>query len=323
VRSTKGKGLAGGGAAGIAQAEDGTMYLCGFAADQLAGSTAAIWSSANGAKWTPARLRARPGSMCFGIVAGPNGLVAVGGGDTGHLWTSSDGRRWRDRPIEGTASLNDIKLDAAGLLVAGDAGELPDTAPTVWSSVDGVEWEAHPIADAGSARHVAVSPEGVIVVAGKLPGEDGSPVIWRSTDGITWQEFLLPGLGAGPTALPALEHTPVGFVLSLVTSGEDGTREGSAWISADGTSWVQALSVPEGSLSAIATVGPEAMLVGPGGTWRSTDGTTWVFTAEDTFEPFDLLGGIVPLADGGWLAAGDAFGVPDAGIATWIGTASE
>jgi hypothetical protein len=323
TRSTKGKALAGGGAAGISQAEDGTMYLCGFAADQLGGSTAAIWSSTNGAKWTPAKLDAAPGSMCFGIVAGPNGLVAVGGGDAGHLWTSSNGKRWRDRPIRDTASLNDVKLDSAGLLVVGDAGTFPDTVPTLWTSVDGAEWEAHPIGEAGSARHLAVSPDGVIVVAGKAAGEDGAPVIWRSTDAITWQEMTLPGIAAGPSALPALEHTPVGFVLTLVAPGEDGSREGSAWVSADGSSWLEALVAPEGSLSAVAAVGPEAMLVGPGGTWRSSDGTTWVFTAEDTFEPYDLLGGIITLADGGWLAAGDTFDPPEAGIATWIGTATE
>jgi hypothetical protein len=48
-----------------------------------------------------------------------------------------------------------------------------------------------------------------------------------------------------------------------------------------------------------------------------------VFTAEDTFEPYDLLGGIIPLADGRWLAAGDTFDAPEPGIATWIGTAAE
>jgi hypothetical protein len=261
--------------------------------------------------------------MCFGIVAAPNRLVAVGGGDTGHLWTSSNGKRWRDRPIEDTASLNDIKLDAAGLLVAGDAGTAPDTAPTLWTSVDGTEWQAHPIADVGSARHVAVSPDGVIVVAGKLAGEEGAPVIWRSTDGLAWEELAIPGTGPGQVSLPALEHTPLGFVLTLVAPGEDGSREGSAWVSADGSSWLKALVVPEGSLSGVATAGPEALLVGPGGTWRSSDGTTWVFTAEDTFEPYDLLGGIIPLADGRWLAAGDTFDQPEPGIATWIGTAAE
>ncbi len=108
-----------------------------------------------------------------------------------------------------------------------------------------------------------------------------------------------------------------------MTPGDDGSREGSAWVSADGSSWLKALVVPEGSLSAVATVGPEALLVGPGGTWRSSDGTTWVFTAEDTFEPYDLLGGIIPLADGRWLAAGDTFDPPEPGIATWLGTAPE
>jgi hypothetical protein len=323
TRSTRGQGLAGGTAAGLAVAEDGTAYLCGSTADQLGGLTAAVWSSADATKWAPVRLRAKLGSICFGIVAGPNGLVAVGGGDAGHLWTSSNGRRWRDRPIEDSTSLNDIKLDAAGLLVAGDAGADPETAPTLWTSVDGAEWQAHPIGEAGSARHVAVSPDGVIVVAGKAGGEDGPPVTWRSTDAITWQESSLPGIAAGPASLPALEHTPLGFVLSLVAPGADGSREGSAWVSADGSAWLKALVVPEGSLSAVASVGPEAMLVGPGGTWRSSDGTTWVFTAEDTFEPYDLLGGIIALADGGWLAAGDTIDPPEPGIATWVGSAPE
>jgi hypothetical protein len=191
--------------------------------------------------------------------------------------------------------------------------------PTLWTSVDGAEWEPHPIAEAGSARHIAVSPDGVIVVAGKLPGEDGPPVIWRSTDALTWEAITLPGVAAGPTALPALESTPVGFVLTLVTRAADASA-GSAWVSTDGTSWSEALVVPEGSLSAVGTIGPEALLVGPGGTWRSPDGTTWEFTAEGTFEPYDLLAGIILLADGRWLAGGDTFDPPEPGIATWVGT---
>jgi hypothetical protein len=286
--------------------------------------TAAIWSSENGARWQPVRLRADPGSQCFGIAAGRTGLVAVGsGGSGGLLWTSGNGRRWRQEAIDGAVSLNDIKLDAAGLLVAGDEGTAPDTSPTLWTSVDGTGWEAHPISDAGSARHVAVSPEGILVVAGKLPGEDGAPVVWRSSDGLTWEEVALEGLQAGPSSIPALEHTPVGFVLTLVAPGTDGSREGSVWVSSDGSSWLRALVVPDGSLSAVGAVGPEAMLIGPGGTWRSADGSTWVFTAEDTFEPYAVLAGIIQLADGRWLAGGDTVDPPEPGIATWVGTAAE
>jgi hypothetical protein len=327
TRSTKGKRFPGGYAAALAQAGDGTAYLCGSTTDQRAGTKAAVWSSANASKWDPVKLPADPGSMCLGIAAGTSGLVAVGGGDTGHLWTSSNGTKWKDRAPKDTASLNDVELDPAGFLVVGDAGTYPDTAPTLWTSVDGAEWEAHPIAEAGSARHIAVSPEGVLVVAGKLagaaPGGSGPPVIWRSTDGLTWEETPLAGDFGGEDFIPALETTPFGFVVTFLTRAEDGSGEGSAWVSTDGSSWLKALAVPDGSLSAIGTIGPEALLVGPGGTWRSADGTTWVFTAEDTFEPYDVLAGIIPLADGRWLAGGDTFDQPEPGIATWVGSAAE
>jgi hypothetical protein len=61
--------------------------------------------------------------------------------------------------------------------------------------------------------------------------------------------------------------------------------------------------------------------VGPGGTWRSADGVDWTMTEEQAFAGYDVLGGIIQLADGRWLAAGDTFDEPEPGIATWIGTA--
>jgi hypothetical protein len=206
--------------------------------------------------WKPVRWPAPFGSQCSGLVSWDGGLVAVGGGDAGHLWTSSNGKKWNDQHIEGTASLYDVEVGSAGALVVGDAGTFPDTVPTLWASVDGAAWEAHPIAEAGSPYHLAVSPDGVLVVAGKLA--DGALVVWRSTDGLSWEEVALEGVSAGQTSIPTLESTPVGFVLSLVTRAEDGSSEGTAWVSADGSSWNRALVVPEGSLSAVGAIGPEA-----------------------------------------------------------------
>jgi hypothetical protein len=322
VRNTKGKGFAGDAqVADLLEVGNGKVLMCGYVADQFGGPSAALWSTSNLKKWTPVKWSPSPGSQCFGLATWPGGLVAVGGGDTGHLWTSTNGKKWKDQPIAATASLNDVALQGDELLVIGDAGVVPETAPVLWSSSDGVDWKAHPIAAAGSARHLAVTPEGVLVVAGKLLGPNGgTPVVWRSSDGSAWDEVALEGVPDGRSFVPTLRMTPVGLILTLVTPADGGPSGGSAWVSTDGSAWQRVLVMPEGSLSAIGTFGPEVVLIGPGGTWHSTDGTTWEMTADDTFEPYDVLAGIIALSDGRWLAGGDTFDPPRPGVATWVGT---
>jgi hypothetical protein len=321
-RSTKGKGFAGDAhVADMVQLDGGTAFMCGYTFDQMAGTSAAMWSSKDGKKWNPVKWPASPGSQCFGLLAWQEGLLAVGGLDSGHLWRSANGKKWKDGTIEGSRTLNDIGRLGEQLAVIGDAAGATETMPTLWLSPDGSTWDAHPIAAAGSARHLAVGPDGALVVAGKLPGpEGGQPIVWRSNDGETWEEIALEGVGDGRWFIPTLRLTPAGYVLTL-TFGAGG-QSSSAWTSADGATWQQALAVTDGSLSAVASIGTDAMLIGPEGTWRSPDGVAWTMTEEDTFEPYDVLAGVISLADGRWLAGGDTFDAPQPGIATWIGTAS-
>ena len=271
-------------------------------------------------KWSPP-----DGSMCSGLVSWSGGIVAVGRGDgSGQLWTSETGKSWTGSTIEGSASLNDVAATSEGLAIVGDIGIAPDSSPWLWLSADGVTWDEHPIATAGSARHVVVAPDGTFVVAGTLPGgpPDGSglPTVWTSSDGVEWEEAGPSGLTGDTWFIPTLRLTPVGYVLALSTYTEDFSVEASAWTSQDGSDWQEILAVTGDSISAVGTVGPEALLVGPGGTWRSADGVDWTMTKERAFAGYDVLGGIIRLADGRWLAAGDTFDQPEPGIATWIGT---
>ena len=309
----------------IVQVAGGDTYLCGLVADQRGGTTAALWSSANATKWKPVKWSAPKGSACHGLISWDGGLMAIGSDGSGRIWTSEDGKSWTESTIEGSTSLNDVAVTADGLAIVGDVGLAPDVSASLWLSTDGVTWEEHPIAAEGSARHVVVAPDGTFVVAGKLPGEPpdgtGLPTVWTSSDGVAWEDVGPAGLTGDTWFIPTLRLTPAGYVLALSTYTEDFSIEASAWTSQDGADWQETLAVEGDSISAVGTVGPEALLVGPGGTWRSADGVEWTMTKEKAFAGYDVLGGIIQLADGRWLAAGDTFDPPEPGIATWIGTA--
>jgi hypothetical protein len=308
----------------ILQHAGANTFLCGLIADQQGLPKAALWSSTNATKWKPVKWPAPDGSSCSGLVSWSGGLMAVGRDGSGRIWTSETGKTWAGSTIGGSTSLNDVAVTSDGLAIVGDVGSPPDSSPRLWLSADGVTWDEHPIAAAGSAQHVVVAPDGTFVVAGKLPGEppDGTdlPTVWTSGDGVTWEEAAPAGLTGDTWFIPALRLTPVGYVLALSTYTEDFSVEASAWTSQDGSGWEEALAVEGDSISAVGTVGPEALLVGPGGTWRSADGVDWTMTKERAFARYDVLGGIIRLADGRWLAAGDTFDQPEPGIATWIGT---
>jgi hypothetical protein len=283
--------------------------------------TAAAWSSRDATVWDRVKWKAPYGSVAYAVTTWSDELVAVGEDPDGNgrVWTSSDGGAWVASEVPG-AQFRDGLASATGLIALGYARD-PQTRPIMWTSVDATTWLPTPIAALGDPRSLAASPEGVIVAAGLVrgAGRDDLPTVWRSVGGATWEAVALEGLSAGRWFIRALEYTPVGFVLSVSQFADTGAVN-SVWVSTDGATWQRTLEVTGGdSFSAVGTRGAAAMLIGGGGTWLSTDGNTWTKTLVATFDGYEVQGGVITLADGRLLAAGQRFDGGGTAIATWIG----
>lgn len=226
----------------------------------------------------------RNASSTLTVVRGGDGYVAIGfdGGFGSLLWTSSDGRTWRDvTPREfasiGLASV--IELDGGLLGVGrGDTTNVESQEAAVYRSDDGLTWRkvetAAPLL--GQMIDVVATDDGLFAVGG-VPGADSAGV-WRSTDGEAWEvsaEFEHAFLWAISEGGPGL--VAVGW-------RRNPEPDLSVWTSANGADWTLAAD-PEGFAGYEATdvVDLDGTLVmtgssftGDGGRiWTSMDGETW------------------------------------------------
>jgi hypothetical protein len=301
----------------VAQLPDGRLVVVGNITGG-AGRTGAMWSSADGRKWTRAKIKAPEGSIIFAVAHAGSTIIATGASDDGSLlWTSTDGSAWQPADGPSGAIYSLLATDAGGFVGAGVEGG----AAMVWSSPDGTAWRSETLAPSGRALHVAQGLDGSLVVAGVVTDEagNGAPVIWNSDDGSAWTETALDGLAPGFWSVPAMAQTPAGFVLTLSEPGESGSI-GHVWWSADGKAWQETLVDDAGTLSVVGTAGTDALLIGHGQVLRSPDGITWTPSDESTFEGWDVRD-LMTLNDGRFFADGDAFSGMGSSMAVWIGEA--
>ncbi len=270
-------------------------------------------------------------SATTAIVTGGDGLVAIGfdGGFGSTLWTSSDGRTWRDvTPAEfasyGLAAVTELR--EGGLVAVGRAETLDIEASlaAAYLSPDGLAWTqvADPEVMPGQLIDVTEASDGTLIAVGGIPGADAAG-FWRSTDGgRTWQR--------------AGEDLPASFLWSVVEGGPGFVAAGwrrnpepsvAVWTSADGVTWERAAD-PEGfeglEATDLVTTGSGTLAMvggaidGSGGqAWISTDGTEWQLaevdggldgaymrTVSDT--PYGLIGvGVVGSSAAAWISTDD------------------
>ncbi len=137
-------------------ARDGTIAAAGIDAS----GSAILWSSTDGAPWSPRQLPAR--GIARSVAAVGDGFVALGrdgepdagsGGISAPgvarpaAWTSPDGRTWTDARVEGSpapgAQLLSLFQVTDGLFAIGSDATAPGQnarSPLIWSSADGRDW---------------------------------------------------------------------------------------------------------------------------------------------------------------------------------------
>jgi len=134
------------------------------------------------------------------VVAGPDGLVAVGSaGGQAATWTSTDGVRWPrspDLPGGAGAELVTVEVGGPGFIAAGRSG----AGGAIWTSPDGVTWspagppDAFPEAVVNLVRR---SGDGWIAAGGAVGTAGLTGATWRSTDGLDWHASIASAIAKG------------------------------------------------------------------------------------------------------------------------------
>jgi hypothetical protein len=222
------------------------------------------------------------------VVPGGDGLVAIGfdGRFGAMLWTSSDGREWRDVTTADLANIGLAEVIRAsdGRLIGvgrGDTLDIEAETAAAFVSEDGLAWRlAEGAAGLGGQMISVIETDDGFVAVGGVPGADAAG-LRRSPDGERWER-----LG---------EDVPGAFFWSiaeggpgLVIVGWRRTPEPTAtvWISRDGGATLELANDPEdGDLAegtdVLATESGRLVMVGSSMVdsgsriWTSPDGVAW------------------------------------------------
>ncbi|MDX6654978.1 MAG: hypothetical protein QOH18_2094, partial [Solirubrobacterales bacterium] len=260
--------------------------------------SAFVWTT------TPAVDTAFTGARVGPIVAGSNGIVALGSDPTtGALiaWTSPDGASWQRHWLPPATFGGGIpsKLVAAGQLgyvaVGFDVAIDSSVSSVVWTSPDGVVWSADPDPSGSFAGEVVGVASGTGAIVLTQEG-GGRPVTLRvSRDGRHWS-VSRPTDAAYIQGVAPLAK---GFVASggIDTTLADGSLVGrnAVWLSRDGIAWSEQRELSR-------SLGPDTQtwFVGAGRSYaQGSEGWTEV-AADGTRAPIE------PPPAGGTVAGGPA-----------------
>jgi hypothetical protein len=275
----------------------------------------AIWTSADGARWTRAQPvdQALAGSgkqRLTSVASGGAGWVATGFGPGGPLVvTSQDGATWRSAGDAFRARGNEhlatyaAAYGPAGFVIVGESG----FSAAVWHSADRKTWDRGEGGDLEGAKDANRWMRGAVggafgyVAVGGLSdpavtgAAHGRPAVWTSADGVKWALRQVP-LPSG--SVEGWFDRVVARGNTLVATGTATTASGRAvfaFVSSDGgRSWQEVRLPAAGSpgadssdrnsvATAAAATSKGFVLAGaagrPGRTdvvlWTSRDGRSW------------------------------------------------
>jgi hypothetical protein len=255
---------------------------------------AALWTSADGAAWSRARLPASHGTgqeRLVDAVHGSRGWLAVGRtGSRALVLTSGDAATWQaasGRSLGGDVVPSAAAAGPSGYVAVGTSG----TSAAAWSSSDLRSWTGARGAgrsDLSGDRaapkwmsDVAAGPAGFVADGGQTKNKVAQPALWTSPDGRKWTLSASgPALPSGATQGSLTKIVARGSV--LVATGTAGASTFAA-VSADGGRTWQPSTLPgtaPGTQVTAATAMPRGfVLAGTAGTdvvtWSSADGRTW------------------------------------------------
>jgi hypothetical protein len=180
----------------------------------------------------------------------------------GYIWTSQDGRTWKEAKTIPDAALYDVVAmhDVALAVGAHLDSEMTSTA-AAWRSGDGNRWDPARVAGAtrASMRAVAVWPNGFAAV-GDAPHDRTRPV-WTTGDTAAWTSVT--------TNLdkPLLVLDVAGFSGGLAAGGgtdKSGNQHPFVALSGNGRTWKRTVlsTAAEGYVSAVGLAGEKVVAAG-------------------------------------------------------------
>jgi hypothetical protein len=209
-------------------------------------STGAIATSADGLAWTMASTPAITVPI-HAVVVGPHALAL---GDTGHIYSSSDGRSWAlVTTIFGVGALNAGVYAANQYVTVGDGGYIAVSA-------DGVTWAAGKVIIVGGT---GINLHGVAYDGTKFIAVGDNGLIATSADGYSW----FPQTSALAGSLRSVAVSPAG---ELVIAGDAGIET-----SKDTVSWHLRDAVGAAALLDVAFLNGQFVAVGAASAIRTSD----------------------------------------------------
>ncbi|WP_329255769.1 glycoside hydrolase [Actinoallomurus sp. NBC_01490] len=256
---------------------------------------AALWTSADAATWTRAKLPASKDTgqqrLVDAVHGGPGWLAVGGTGSHPLVLTSGDTVTWQ--PAQGRTLGGDLVPSAAAAsgsayVVVGTQG---GTSAAAWTSADLKTWTHGASAGKGDLTgdrdapkwmsDVAAGPNGFVAVGGQTKNKVSQPALWTSPDGRRWTlSTAAPALPNGTTQGSLTKVVARGAV--LVATGVAGAYA-FASVSTDGGRTWQPTALPGAAPGARVTAATATsrgfVLAGTAGsdvaTWSSADGRTW------------------------------------------------
>ncbi|MEW6750650.1 MAG: cadherin-like beta sandwich domain-containing protein [Candidatus Latescibacterota bacterium] len=252
----------------------GRMWLFGGYLPELVSD---VWSSADGATWTPhAPIPARAG-INIPVNWVHEGRMWVASND-GQLFSSADGTEWtlenEDPPWKGRYAAGGVSF-AGRMWVLGGKGPRGLHAD-VWSSADGREWNLELASAPWSPRQVfsmlAVHDGQLWVVGGGIsvyhPFRAYTDV-WRSPDGRAWTQVVEEAPWPARIWSTAVSYGGRLWVLGGFRAEPTWNNFADVWYSADGAAWhrleTETCWSPRHELSAY--VFDDALWVAGGNAW--------------------------------------------------------
>ena len=202
-------------------------------------ATGAVATSTDGLAWTMASTPALS-TPIHGLIAGPH---YVGLGETGHIFSSTNGTSWSlVTALSGAGTLNAGVYAANKFVAVGDAGYIADSS-------DGVTWTYAPV--------TGVNMHGIAYGDSQFIAVGDSGLIATSADGSSWT----PRTSVLTGALRSVAVSATGEMVIVGDTGIETSKDGITWTARNeagtaalfGVAWLNGEFVAVGAASAIKT----------------------------------------------------------------------
>jgi len=202
----------------MAIAHIGSTFVAAGSASAAPYSSArgAVATSTDGLTWSMATTPAITAPL-HGLVAGPH-FIALG--ETGHVYSSTDGRAWTAAAtIAGAQAFNAGTYAAGKYVIVGDAGYIADSS-------DGITWAAGQVIVVGGA---GVNLHGVAYDGSEFIAVGDNGLIATSTDGFSWT----PRTSVLTGALRGVSVSSGGEIVVVGDTGIETSLDGITWTARD------------------------------------------------------------------------------------------